>query len=223
MKQHSIIIIGIIILYVPLMVTAADKAPSFAGIGTWILDISHSDLYPYQKIGPNESALIDKSNEQSGPLIIEQIGDSIRITNNLGGNKAVFNYPYGKNIEIIEIPAQAKTIKVHKEIDAKWTKDKITILETIPDHPQGKTIVKKSFALSKGNKILTMKVESTQGETQKESWTESMVRGIKIGQAQNAGINPYAPGGVGIVDRGQVVTTKLKQVFNKGENIEKGK
>jgi hypothetical protein len=239
MKHRSAFIIGLAIFCVPLIIMASDKVVPFNGNGIWILDRLKSDLYAKQTANYDESVIVDISTEQSGPLIIEQSGDSICITNNTGGKTTIYNYKYGKKNEVVEIPVQGKTAEVHRETQTNWTKDKIAITETIPDHPEGEMIARKSFVLSKDAKKLTVKLETTLTKKEKlevsmsgvlgglsrsvnspppsptggESAATSIMRGINMRRAQDAGLPPHD--WLGRVVR--TVTSKQNQVFNKDE------
>jgi hypothetical protein len=127
------------------------------------------------------------ANDKPGPLIIEQLGDSIRITDNTGRQKAVYDYKYGKYSELVETRNLGIMVTAHKEIRANWTKDTIEITETIRDHPQGKSTTKKSIVLSKGGKILTMTVETVLAG--KDSGNQGYVKTTGLKQVFGIGEN----------------------------------
>jgi hypothetical protein len=165
MKPLAAVIGCWMILCMPLNIVAGDKMPPFRGTGVWNLDLIDSDIYAKRTTNYDGAISVDRSTAQSGPLVIEQSGDSIRITDSKGGNTTIYSYKYGESNEVVEIPAQGNTMKAQRETKTKWTKNKVEIVETIPDHPEGKKTTEKSFVLSKDGKRLTVKVETTLKKT----------------------------------------------------------
>jgi hypothetical protein len=147
---------------------------------------------------------------QSGPLIIEQFDNSIRITNNVFGDTIVGNYKLRRAKDQIILQIRDESIKTQMGTQVTWTKDKIVITETFPDYPLGKVTAKRSFELSRNGKSLTMSTEIT----------DEGCGGGSIADGRTKGSNSSMGGGTSVnSQRSVTITAKMTQIFSKLEDM----
>ena len=190
MKQLLAVIISLLLLCPPSIGLVANKQVTFAGTGTWNIDIYKSYAYPtverVEKVWGNDPRAdtryyyehVDIDNfftRHIASLTIKQSKSSIRITSHqllndffpyiVEGEKErtiIENYRLGKTEELISVPHNGEDIQAKKTINTKLSKNKIKIKETIlePD-PYGKRTNTTTIELLKNGKSLKVTYKVT--------------------------------------------------------------